>query len=58
MMRDPLDLWNERELEIQRGLDKLPVCDECDRPIQDLFYYSIDGKIYCQECIDSFIEYF
>lgn len=33
------------------GLDKLPKCSECKRPIQDENLYVFEDKLICEECL-------
>ena len=37
----------------EEKLKRAPICDECGQPIQDDFYYEIDGNKYCEECINN-----
>jgi hypothetical protein len=30
---------------------RLPVCDNCHRPINDDIYFDIEGDIYCEMCL-------
>lgn len=48
-LRD-LDRWLD-EQELREKM--LPRCSECGEPIHDNLYYEIDGKIYCQKCLDE-----
>lgn len=50
---DPLDLFNQRDLQQNQQLAKRPVCDYCDHPIQDDFYYEIDCEKVCKHCLDT-----
>ena len=36
-----------------RKLSELPVCCECENPIQDS-YYRVDHKCYCESCMEGF----
>lgn len=45
-----LDRWLD-EVELREKM--LPRCSECSEPIYDDYYYEIDGKIYCQKCLDE-----
>lgn len=42
--------------EQEKELDKLPRCDYCDEPIQDDFYFSINGEVICEFCLDRFFR--
>ena len=37
------------DAEQEAALEKLPVCSFCGEPIQDDYYFEIDGEIYCEE---------
>lgn len=50
---DPIADFNIYDVELQRELAKLPVCDCCGEPIQDDRYYDIGSEILCKECLDS-----
>lgn len=45
-----LDRWLDEQERIEA---KLPRCSECGESIHDDNYYEIDGKIYCQKCLDE-----
>lgn len=38
-----------------RWLDSRPVCDICGEPIQEEFYYDVDGELYCKKCMDAWL---
>lgn len=42
--------------EQEEELKKLPVCDFCNEPIQDDFYYDIESVIVCETCLDRFFR--
>jgi len=42
--------------EQEAKLDRLPVCCYCDEPIQDDFYYEINGENICECCLDRFFR--
>jgi formylmethanofuran dehydrogenase subunit E len=50
---DPTDLFLQHDAEQQRKLDRLPVCVECDEPIQDDEYYEINGDPVCIHCLEQ-----
>lgn len=39
--------------EQDKALAKLPRCDYCGEPIQDDYYFDIQGDRVCQHCIDE-----
>lgn len=48
-MMDAYDLWRQHDDAMEAELEKLPVCSHCGEPIQDDYYFEIDGEIYCEE---------
>lgn len=48
---DSIDIFNQYDAERQKEIDRLPVCEFCDRPIMDEYCYNIDGTIICEECL-------
>lgn len=50
---DAVDFFNAYDRQQQKKLDRLPVCEYCREPIQDDFYYEIDGEILCHDCLDE-----
>ena len=52
-MEDNYSLWERREREQERWLAKLPVCCECENPIQDEAFYEINGEYVCSDCLET-----
>ena len=52
-MPDYNDLYAMHEAEQERRLAMYPVCDCCKEHITDDTYYEIDGKIYCEDCLND-----
>lgn len=50
---DPIADFERHDAEQQAQLDKLPVCCECDEPIQTEEYYEINDECVCPECLES-----
>jgi formylmethanofuran dehydrogenase subunit E len=50
---DNYDLWERHDAEQQAKLEKLPVCDYCEEPIQSDYYYEIDNECICEECLND-----
>jgi formylmethanofuran dehydrogenase subunit E len=50
---DNYDMWESHELEKERRLAMLPICDYCGHTIQDEHYYLINGDVVCCECLDT-----
>lgn len=51
---DPIadfDAWDAAQ---NKQLAKLPVCADCDDPIQDDFAYYINGEWICERCMDAY----
>ena len=47
------DLWARYDDEKERELAKLPICADCDQPIQDDYYYLINDECICPDCLES-----
>ncbi len=41
------------EEEHDRETKRLPVCAECDEPIQDEHCYEINGELICPHCLEE-----
>ena len=52
-MMDVYDLWEHREMELERRLARRPVCDRCGQRIQDETAILKDGKWMCEGCLDN-----
>lgn len=50
-MDDNYSLWERREREQERWIARLPVCCECENPIQDETFYEINGECVCAGCL-------
>lgn len=50
---DVYDQWCRHEAEQQKRLKEFPVCGYCDEPIQDTFYYEIEGETICEDCLKT-----
>lgn len=48
---DNYDAFDRYEAEQQRQLDRLPLCCECDEPIQSEFCFEVNGELICPECL-------
>lgn len=53
---DNYSQWLSHEREQERRLAQLPKCDYCNDPIQDDFYYEINGENICEHCLDQFFR--
>ena len=50
---DPVADFERHDAEQERELDRLPVCEYCEEPIQDEFAYYIEGSWYCTRCMNE-----
>lgn len=48
---DSYDLWEQHERKMDRQLERLPRCSECDEPIQDDHFYLVNGENICEQCL-------
>ena len=46
---DNYDMWLAHEAEQEKALAERPCCEYCGKPIQDDYYYEINGDIICEE---------
>lgn len=53
MIPDNYDLWAKYDRECEDGLGRLPICEKCEEPIQDDFYFNIEGEILCEDCMKN-----
>lgn len=54
---DNYDQWKAYDAEQQKELDKLPVCADCDQPIQDGTAFYINGEFICESCMEVYRVY-
>lgn len=57
MLPDNYDLWARHDAEQERARRKLPICSCCEEHIQQEKAVRIDGKWYCDYCLDEMREY-
>lgn len=50
---DPVEDFLQHDAEQERELDRLPVCCECDQPIQDEYFFEINGEPLCEQCLNE-----
>lgn len=48
---DPVADFERHDRECQKWLDSLPKCVHCKEPIQDDYYFEIEGETICTECL-------
>lgn len=51
---DPLADFDKWDAEQNKQFANLPVCADCDNPIQDDSAYYINGEWICEDCMDSY----
>lgn len=50
---DPVADFDRYDAEQVAELEKLPVCSQCNEPIQDDFFYEINDEVVCEECLNQ-----
>lgn len=53
---DPIADFNAYDRELQEWRDSLPVCANCGEPIQDDYYYEIEGENVCSDCLYDYCD--
>ena len=48
---DPVADFLRHDAEQAKLLESLPVCAECDEPIQDRYYFEINDEAVCKRCL-------
>lgn len=51
---NPLADFDRWDAEQNKRLEQLPVCADCDNPIQDYEAFYIHGEWICESCMDSY----
>lgn len=51
---DPVSDFARYDVEQARELAKLPVCAECDEPIQSEEYFEINDEPVCPDCLEKY----
>lgn len=54
-MDDNYSLWQRKEAEAERWLQKRPECADCGEHIQDTDAYYINGEFICKDCMDAYL---
>ena len=54
-MEDNYSMWQRKEAEAERWLQKRPVCADCGEHIQDEDAYYINGEFICKDCMDAYL---
>lgn len=53
---DAYDLWEARDREHSRWLERLPKCCCCQEPIQQEMAFCLDDHWVCDDCIKNHME--
>lgn len=48
---DNYDAFLAHQAKQDAWLRKRPICEECDKPIQDDYLYDVDGMVLCEKCM-------
>ena len=48
---DPERDWDNYQAEQEKEMKKLPICYECEKPIQDEVCYEINDELICPDCL-------
>lgn len=48
---DPVRDFDRYDMAMAQREAKLPVCDKCHKPINDDFFFYVEGTIYCEKCM-------
>ena len=51
---DPVADFERYDAEQERELQKLPICSECDEPIQEEHCYEINDELICPDCMEKY----
>ena len=50
---DNYDYFKKYQSELDDKLDRLPLCDYCEEPIQSDRCYLINNEVLCPECLEE-----
>ena len=50
-------MWQHKEAEEERWLQKRPECADCGEPIQDEMAFHKDDVFLCEHCRDAYMVY-
>lgn len=50
---DPVADFLAHDREREKRISRYPICVQCGERIQDEKLYRIDGKFYCEDCIED-----
>lgn len=53
---DPLADFHRHDSDKEEALSKLPICKICEEPIQQETAICIDGKWYCDHCLNEYFR--
>ena len=54
-MEDNYSMWQHKEAEAERWLQKRPECVDCGEHIQDEDAYYINGEWICKDCMSAYL---
>lgn len=53
---DNYDQWEAHDAAQSRAQEGLPKCGCCEEPIQESYYYDIDGYRLCRRCLEEYYK--
>lgn len=53
---DPIADFNRHCDEQEEWLESRPMCEYCEEPIQDDYYYEIGGECICEHCLNGYFR--
>ena len=51
---DNYDMFRSRDAELEMNTEKLPRCSCCGEPVQDGYFYEINGEVLCVHCLNEY----
>lgn len=51
---DPFDAYADTTEELENAVEVLPLCSDCEKPIEDEFCFVINGEPICEECMEQY----
>lgn len=53
---DPVADYDRHCLEQEKLLERMPICEDCEKHITDDEAYYINGVWICKDCMDSYLQ--
>lgn len=50
---EPLDDFHRHDAMQSAELSRCPICDCCDEPIQEDYYFETEEGMFCEECFEE-----